>query len=58
MPKDLQQGPKDEPKITIEIRPGRWGKIFHLFDSDGNEVKFPQKEAVKMAKQIVKESKR
>jgi hypothetical protein len=46
---------KQEPKITIEIRPGRWGKTFHLFDGYGGEVKFPQKEAVKVAKQILKE---
>lgn len=49
---------KPEPKITIEIRPGRWGKIFHLFDADGAEVKFQQKDALRVARQILKESKR
>jgi len=46
---------KQEPKITIEIRPGRWGKIFHLFDSNGREIAFQQKEALKMARLILKE---
>jgi len=55
MSNEIERGPRDEPKITIEIRPGRWGKIFHLFDGYGGEVRFPQKDAVKMAKQILKE---
>jgi len=49
---------KADPKITIEIRPGRWGKIFHLSDSDGKEIALQQKDALKMAKQIIKESKK
>ena len=55
MAEEPRQGPRDEPKITIEIRPGRWGKIFHLFDTDGREIALQQKEALKMARLILKE---
>lgn len=43
------------PKISIEIRPGRWGKIFHLFDKEGRVIALEQKDALKMARQILKE---
>ena len=43
-----------EPRITVDYRPGRWGKVFHLFDTEGGEVKLNQKEALKMAKAILK----
>jgi len=46
---------KHGPKITIEVCPGRWGKIFHLFDADGREIALQQKDALKMARQILKE---
>lgn len=38
-----------EPKITVDYRPGRWGKIFHLVDLDGREITLHQKDAVKLA---------
>ena len=43
-----------EPRIMVEHRPGRWGKIFHLFDLDNREIALHQKEAVKLAKSILK----
>ena len=43
-----------EIKILLEIRPGRWGKVFHIFDLDNREIVLHQKEAVKMAKAILK----
>jgi hypothetical protein len=46
------------PKLMVSYHPGRWGKIFHLFDTDGREIALHQKDALKMARQILKESKR
>ena len=43
-----------EIKILLEIRPGRWGKVFHIFDLDGREIALHQKEAVKLARSILK----
>jgi hypothetical protein len=39
----------------VSYNPGRWGKIFHLFDTDGREIVLQQKEALKMARLILKE---
>ena len=49
---------KHDPKISVEIRPGRWGKTFHLFDRDGREIALELKDATSMARQILKESKK
>ena len=43
-----------EVKIQVDYRPGRWGKVFHIFDLDGREIALHQKEAVKMARAILK----
>ena len=47
-----------EVRILVDYSPrdkhGRWGKIFHIFDTEGGEVKLNQKEALKMAKAILK----
>ena len=43
-----------EVKILLEINPGRWGKVFHIFDLDGREIALHQKEAVKLARSILK----
>lgn len=42
-----------EPKIVVEYRPGRWGKTFHLFDGDNQEISLHQKDAVRLAKHIL-----
>ena len=42
-----------EPKITVDYRPGRWAKVFHIFDLDGREIALHQKEAVAIAKKIL-----
>lgn len=42
-----------EPKITVDYRPGRWGKVFHLFDLDGREISLHQKDAIKLARTIL-----
>ena len=51
-------GPKTEtvpePRITVDYHPGRWGKVFHIFDLDNREIALQQKEAVKLAKAIMK----
>ena len=46
--------PNADIRITVEYRPGRWGKVFHLFDLDGREIVLQQKDAVKMARSILK----
>lgn len=43
-----------ESRITVDYRPGRWGRVFHLFDKDNREIALQQKEAVKMARAILK----
>ena len=43
-----------EPRITVDYRPGRWGKVFHIFDLDNREIALYQKDAVKVAKNILK----
>lgn len=43
-----------EPRITVDYRPGRWGKIFHIFDLDNREIALYQKDAVKVARSILK----
>ena len=27
-----------EPRVTVDYRPGRWGKVFHIFDLDNREI--------------------
>lgn len=51
---ETKKEPKLEPRITVEFHPGRWGKVFHLFDLDGRELALGQKDAVKMARAILK----
>ena len=41
-------------KITVEYRPGRWGRIFHIFDLDNREIALHQKDAVSLARNILK----
>jgi hypothetical protein len=43
-----------EPRITVDYRPGRWGKVFHIFDLDNREIALQQKDAVKVARNILK----
>jgi hypothetical protein len=43
-----------EPKITVDYNPGRWGRVFHLFDLDGREISLHEKHAVALARGIVK----
>ena len=38
----------------VEHRPGRWGKVFHIFDLDNREIALHQKDAVKLARSILK----
>ncbi len=42
------------PRITVDYRPGRWGRIFHIFDLDNREIALQQKDAVKVARGILK----
>ena len=43
-----------EPRITVDYRPGRWGKVFHIFDLDNREIALHEKDAVKLARNILK----
>ena len=43
-----------EPRITVDYRPGRWGRVFHIFDLDNREIALQQKDAVKVATSILK----
>jgi len=43
-----------ETRITVDYRPGRWGRVFHLFDLDGREIALHQKDALKLARSILK----
>lgn len=45
---------KLEIKITVDYHPGRWGRVFHIFDLDNREIALHQKDAVKLAKNILK----
>ena len=42
------------PRILVEFHPGRWGKVFHIFDLDNREIALQQKDAVKVARNILK----
>ena len=48
------KSPIPEPRITVDYRPGRWGRVYHLFDLDGREISLQQKEAIRLAKNILK----
>jgi hypothetical protein len=41
-------------KITVDFRPGRWGRLFHVFDLDNREIVLHQKDALRVAQQIIK----
>jgi len=43
-----------EPRISIDYRPGRWGKTFHIFDADNREIVLKEKDATYIAKSILK----
>ena len=53
-----ETGPKTEtvpePRITVDYHPGRWSKVFHIFDLDNREIALHQKDAVKVARNILK----
>jgi len=55
---NTETGPKTEtvpePRITVDYHPGRWGKVFHIFDFDNREIALHQKDAVKVARNILK----
>ena len=55
---DTETGAKTEivpePRITVDHRPGRWGKVFHIFDLDNREIVLHQSDAVKLARNILK----
>ncbi len=41
-------------KIVVDYRPGRWGRVFHIFDLDNREIVLHQKDAVSIARNILK----
>lgn len=46
--------PNPEIRITVEYHPGRWGKVFHVFGLDGREITLQHKDAVRLARTILK----
>jgi hypothetical protein len=50
----VEQKTPPKVKISVDYRPGRWGKVFHLFDNDGREIALGQNDAIQMAKSILK----
>lgn len=51
---------KTPPKVKISVDyqygggHGRWDKAFHICDNTGRELVLPQKEAVRLAKMIIR----
>lgn len=52
--KPIEAKTTPKSKISVDYRPGRWGKVFHLFDNNGRELILSQEEAVKLARGILK----
>lgn len=50
----MQEHKKSEMLITVEYRPGRWGRLFHIFDNERREIVLHQKDVVKLARNILK----
>ncbi|HLA27145.1 MAG TPA: hypothetical protein VJZ49_04555 [Syntrophales bacterium] len=44
----------EEPRISVDYTPGRWGRVFHLFDGENREIRLLQKDAVRLARNIIK----
>lgn len=42
-------------KISVDYRPGRWGKVYHIFDGEGKAITLSQEEAIQLAKSILKD---
>jgi len=40
--------------ISVDHRPGHWGKVYHLWDKEGREIVHQEKDALKMARAIIK----
>lgn len=41
------------PRITVDYQPGRWSKVYHIFDLDGREISLHQKDACSVARSIL-----
>ncbi len=57
MTSEENQNTIEKPKeiqISVTYTPGRWGKVFHIFDLDNREIALHQKDAVKLARNILK----
>ena len=44
-------------RLLTELRPGRWGRTFHIFDPENHEVTLQLPDAVRIAKEILRNSK-
>ena len=45
---------KTTPRISVDWNPGRWGKVFHIFDPGGREIILEEKDAGYVAHAILK----
>ena len=43
-----------QPRISIDYAPGRNGKTFHIYDINDLQIVLSQKEADRIAKQIIR----
>ena len=50
--------PIPEVRIQVDFHPGRWGKVFHIFDLDNREIALHEKEACQLARKILAIAKR
>lgn len=55
MPEETKtESPLGKLRITVDYNPGRWSRVFHLFDKENKEIALIQKDAVSMAKDILR----
>ncbi len=52
MPEEIKNNSK--PRITVDYNSGRWSRVFHLFDQESREIALPYRDAVNMAKDILR----
>jgi hypothetical protein len=44
-----KQVDKKTPRISVDWNPGRWGKVFHIFDPGNREIVLEEKDATYVA---------
>lgn len=52
--KTVESNAPPKVKISVDYHPSRWGEVYHIFDLDGREIALQRKDAVQMARNILK----